>query len=497
MNRFMSIWFPHLLTDAFQLEQPLLRTIPFVVATPQRGRTVILAANSKAQSEGITAGKVLADARAVFPALKGVDAKEGMDNELLQTLAKWCLRYTPDVSIDPPDGLILNISGCPHLWGGEPAYLKTLVFKLRAMGYDVRTAIADTIGAAWAHARYGKANPILECGCQKEALSCFPPAALRLNFTLADRLHRLGLYTIASFIDMPRTALRRRFGQQILTRIDQALGLVTEAMKPIRPIPPYEQRLPCLDPVRNAKGIEIAIQRLLAQLCQRLLKEDKGLRTVTLTCHRIDNKIQQISFSTSRPSRNAEHLFKLFELKIPAISPALGIELFILEATVVEDLSATKEMLWTMAGSDEKAVAELLDKIGSKIGPDKIHRYLPSEHYLPEESYKKAINMQEKTTTQWQTDRLRPVCLLPEPQRIQVTVPLPDYPPLSFQYQKKPYKVVRADGPERIEQRWWEKDGPHRDYYSVEDENGARYWIFRSGHYDEDKSAWYLHGFFA
>lgn len=497
MSRFMSIWFGHLLTDEYARQESHLKTIPFVVAAPERGRMVIRAANQKAEAEGIIAGKVVADARTIFPDLHVVDAKEGMEYELLQTLGEWCLRYTPDITIDPPDGLLLNISGCPHLWGGERAYLKELVLKLRGMGYDTRAAIADTIGAAWAHARYGKITPIIESGRQKEALSPLPPLALRLDQITTDRLHKLGLYTVAHFIDMPRPTLRRRFGQEILIRIDQALGTLTEAMKSLRPIPPYEERLPCLDPVRTAKGIEIAIQKLLTQLCQRLFREDKGLRAATLTCHRVDNEVQQISFSTSRPSRNIEHLFRLFALKLPSICPALGIELFLLEATVVEDLMATKEMLWNHAGSNEKVVAELLDKIGGKIGMDTIHRYLPDEHYLPERSYKEVASLQEKATGQWCGNRLRPICLLPEPERITVAVRTPDYPPFLLRYKDECYKIVKADGPERIEQQWWEKEGPHRDYYSVEDENGARYWIFRSGHYDNEQSKWYLHGFFA
>lgn len=497
MSRFISIWFRHLLTDGYALGQPSLKDIPFVMAAPERGRMMIQAANAKAEADGVRAGMVVADARAIFPALHVVDAIEVTKNGLLEMLGEWCLRYTPDIAIDAPDGLILNISGCPHLWGGERAYLRDLVLKLRAMGYDARAAIADTIGAAWAIARFGTVTPIINQNGQKEALSLLPPTALRLDQAIADRLHKLGLYTIGSFIDMPRPTLRRRFGQEMIIRIEQALGSLTESLKPIRPISPFEERLPSMDGIRTAKGIEIAIRKLLQGLCLRLSKEGKGLRAAVLTCYRIDNEVQQVILSTSRPSRDVEHLFKLFELKIPSIRPALGIELFLLEATVTEDMNVTKEMLWSVSHKDETAVAELLDKIAGKIGEDKIHRFLPDERHWPENSYKEAASLEEKPTTAWRTDRLRPVCLLPEPVRIEVSVPVPDYPPLLFRYKNRPYRIVRADGPERIEQEWWMTDGLHRDYYSVEDECGARYWLFRSGHYNEEHSAWYLHGFFA
>jgi protein ImuB len=324
-----------------------------------------------------------------------------------------------------------------------------------------------------------------------------PPAALRLEEGITARLHKLGLYTIGSFMDMPRATLRRRFGQEILTRLDQALGTATEAMTPVRPVPPYLERLPCLEPIRTAKGIEIALTRLLEKMCHRLYREGKGIRAAVLTCLRVDHESRQASITTGRPSRNTTHLFKLFELKIPTIAPGLGIEMFLLEATVTEALNATQEALWNSTGSDEKIVAELLDKIAAKVGTGRVHRYLPAEHSWPERSYKKAFSLQQKPATAWRTDRLRPICLLPSPEKIEVSVPLPDYPPLSFRHRGQFYRVVKADGPERIEQEWWLEEGLLRDYYCVEDESGARFWLFRSGHFDEAQSGWYLHGFFS
>ena len=69
---------------------------------------------------------------------------------------------------------------------------------------------------------------------------------------------------------------------------------------------------------------------------------------------------------------------------------------------------------------------------------------------------------------------------------------------MAFIYQGKMHRIVKADGPERIEREWWLDTGEHRDYYYVEDENGQRYWLFRLGHYNtalNDK--WFIHGFFA
>jgi protein ImuB len=68
---------------------------------------------------------------------------------------------------------------------------------------------------------------------------------------------------------------------------------------------------------------------------------------------------------------------------------------------------------------------------------------------------------------------------------------------MMFRYKGRVHKIIKADGPERIEQEWWVATGRHRDYYAVEDEDGKRYWLFRSGHYDADKTfKWFIHGFF-
>ncbi len=477
--------------------QPGLRDVPFVMAVPERGRMVIKATSSAAEANGINTGMVVADCRAIMPGLQVMDEIPGQASKLLNGLAEWCLRYTPVVAIDLPDGLILDISGCAHLWGGERAYYKDIITKLRHIGYDVRGAIADTVGAAWAIAHYGKLTPIIEPGGQADALYALPPAALRLEQSILQRLNKLGLYQVRSFMHMPRRALMRRFGETLLMRLDQALGQETEMIQPIQPAQPYQERLPSLEPIRTAPGIEIALQQLLEVLCKRLVKEEKGLRKCVFKCYRVDGDVQQVNIGTNRPSRNVAHLFKLFEIKTPTLAPALGFELFLLEAPVVEDLSAAQEVLWHTSDHSEAEVAELLDRLAGKVGADTIHRYLPDEHYWPERSVKVAASLQEKATTAWRTDLPRPLLLLPVPEAIEVTVPMPDYPPMLFHYKGELHTVTKADGPERIEQEWWLNEGLQRDYYCLEDEGGARYWVFRLGHYSSGEPKWFIHGFFA
>ena len=192
-----------------------------------------------------------------------------------------------------------------------------------------------------------------------------------------------------------------------------------------------------------------------------------------------------------------EHLFRLFELKISSIEPALGIELFILEATKVEDHVSLQSTIWKSSGGlQDERISELMDRLSNKIGASSIHRYLPNEHYWPERSVKAAGSLDEEATTTWKVERPRPLQLLARPETIEVMAPIPDYPPMNFRYKGKLHTIKKADGPERIEQEWWIEQGQHRDYYYVEDEEGCRYWLFRLGHYEDASYKGFVHGVF-
>jgi protein ImuB len=297
---------------------------------------------------------------------------------------------------------------------------------------------------------------------------------------------------------MPRYSLLRRFGPQLMQRLNQAIGLEEEIIQPIYPVISYSERLSCLEPIVTRTGIEIALQRLLETLCHRLQQEEKGLRSACFACYRVDGKTEKIDVGTNSPSHNAVHLFKLFEIKIDTIQPEEGIELFVLDALKVEEILPEQKGIWKETGDlQDTQLSQLLDRLAVKFGSDSIHRYLPDEHYLPEKAIKKALSLEEKPTTEWKVERPRPMHLLSPPEPIEVTAPVPDYPPMNFRYKGKLHKIIKADGPERIEQEWWIANGRHRDYYYVEDEEGKRYWLFRSGHYETDKHRWFIHGFFA
>jgi protein ImuB len=497
-KRYASIWFRYLKTDWFASRHPALKELPFVLAEISNGRKVITAVSPLAAKEGISTGMAVADARAIVPALHAVDDVPGLQKRLLTAIGLWCDRFTPVVAVDEPDGLLLEVTGCAHLWGGEAPYLHEITRRLQDYGYHTHIGIAGTIGTAWAVARYSKQGQVPN-NVEAAALSKLPPAALRVESAIQEKLLKLGLREIAGFMSMEQSALRRRFGKELLLRLHQALGVEPEVLIPLIPPAEYHERLPCLEPIRTAAGIEMAIQTLLERLCARLQKESKGIRQAVLRGCRVDGHTVSIGISTVRPSLNTQHLFKLFEQKVPQLEPDLGIELFTLEAGELEDMKAFQESLFEITGSlTDAAIAELVDRLTGKLPGARIRRYLPAEHHWPELAIRATTSLTEQPATAWPVHKQRPVELLDKPQRIEVTAPIPDYPPMLFLHKGIRHKIKKADGPERMRRAWWINPGQHRDYYAVEDEQGQRYWIFRSGHYDaKQPPEWFLHGYFA
>ncbi|RVT97326.1 DNA polymerase Y family protein [Mucilaginibacter limnophilus] len=487
-KRFAAIWFRYLLTDQLAIRRPSLREKPVAIVTLDHGRKVIVALNAKAIRSGLQTGMTVADAQVLLGDLQIFDDKPGRNLKLLKGLAEWCLRYTPLVAIDPPDGLLLDVTGCTHLKGGEKAYLTEIYQRLKDIGYDVRPAIADTIGAAWGVSRCASNGLLVTAGQHRNALMPLPPSALRLPTPLLLKLHELGLYQISSFIHMPKSVLRRRFGKDLVLRLYQALGQEAEFLFPLKEPVPYTERLDCLEPVKTRPAIEIALQDLLERLCKRLHSEGLGMRKATLTWYRVDGKSGHITIGTNHATHRSPHLFKLFFIHLDEVAPGLGIELFTLDADATEPLSNKQSDLWAgKPWADSEQVAELLDRIASR---GEIRHYLPDEHYWPERS-SKTDSISAQPQNDWREDKPRPIQLLEPPEPVEAMALTPDYPPKQFIHRGTRHVIVGADGPERIENEWWIDTNTQRDYFIVEDEQGRRYWIFRT------TDRWFLHGYFA
>ncbi|MGB7661029.1 MAG: DNA polymerase Y family protein, partial [Pseudolabrys sp.] len=195
-----------------------------LVVTGKRGNVEVLTAvDDAARRLGLTCGLALAQARAMHPDIDVAAEDVEADAALLDSIADWCLRYTPLVACDMPDGLLLDISGCAHLYGGERELIADLSGRLEKSGFAYSLAIAGTIGSAWAAARYGEPASYA-CGEERSVLAPLPLSALRLPPATVASLARVGLKRIGDIVDLPRAPLTARFGPDVLRQLDRALG---------------------------------------------------------------------------------------------------------------------------------------------------------------------------------------------------------------------------------------------------------------------------------
>lgn len=424
-----------------------------------------------------------------------------------ERLSDWCERYTPLAAPDPPDGVMLDVTGAAHLWGGEDGLLDDLFARLGgAAAKGARAAVADTPAAAWALARFHPAGRIIvPPGAQRAALDPLPVAALRLSAAAAEGLDAVGLRRIGDLHRQPRAGLAARFGLELCRRLDQALGRLDEPISPRRPPPSHLARRAFIEPISRPEDLAAALDRLLGEVCAGMARAGAGARRLTLSAWRIDQKPdvppQMLEIGTARPLRDPAALARLFAPKLERLAPGPGFEVMALAAPIVGPLQPTQE---GFAGRESLAgLADLADALDNRLGAGATLRLVPRQSWLPERAVAAASPLTPPDNDLWPADRPRPVRLLTPPEPVEATAPLPDDPPILFRWRGAVYRVRRAEGPERLLAEWWRRDAPPRDYYRVEDGVGRRFWLFRQGLHqnggglaDGPPPRWFLHGVF-
>jgi protein ImuB len=529
-QRLLCLWLPRLPTDRAARLREI--TAPLVVFGKRGNADVLTAVDEAAEKLGLTPGVALAQARAMHPSLETIEEDAEADGALLEDIADWCLRYTPLVTCDAPDGLLLDISGCAHLYGGERELVADLGRRVARAGFAYRIAIAGTIGAAWAAAHHGQ-PAAYDNGGERDLLMPLPLAALRIAPAAAASLGRVGLKRIGDIIDLPRAPLTARFGGELLRQLDRALGAEHEPLNPRLPVAPYiaEQRFH--EPIAREEDVLGTVEKLAARLGAALERRGDGARRIELILFRTDGALRHIAVGCARPLRDAHDIRALFAERLNVladeIDPGFGFDMARLSVVVAE--SAPPEQIGIGAEEDVSELVRLADRLSARLGVSRVRRPVALDSHIPELA---AVTVAAQTANGdmqgqalgWDAFRRhraeaelapRPLRLLTQPEPIEALAEVPDGPPLRFKWRRALHDVIAAEGPERIEGAWWsEQNGPAenlaRDYFRVEDKSGLRFWLFRAGLYRdltrEDVAldaqfgapatpAWFLHGTFA
>jgi protein ImuB len=477
------------------------------------------ALNAAARAAGLHRGQAHADARAILPALISAPAEPERDVAALRRLALWAERYSPCVALDAREpgheGLLIDMTGGAHLFGGEAALLADLRERLARAGAPARLAIADTPAAAWGLARFsGQDETLAGPGRTREAIAALPMAALRLEDEALSLLRRFGLKQIGDLYGLPRAGLARRFrgaaGLRLVERLDQALGITPEPLIPERPAPLYRAWTQFAEPLIDAEGVGFQLPGLAQALAAELERDGQGARRLRLTGFRVDGRATSIEAGLSAPAAAPAHLLRLLrETGLERLDLGFGIDALMLAACVAEPVAARQGEIGAGHRTDaEGALAGLIDRLQARLGEGAVRRPRLRESWIPERS-EQWITAAPTAPPQPSAveARLRPILLLDPPEPVEAIAELPDGVPARFIWRRAPRRVVRAEGPERLGSEWWRDPDPGtapprtRDYYRVEDEQGRRYWLFREGLYGREDAerapGWWLHGVFA
>jgi protein ImuB len=464
---------------------------------------VIHALNEVAQSRGIQLGDRVVDAQAIHPDLYVELADPAGDIAFLDRLALWSRRWCPWTVRDGDAGLILDVTGAAHLFGGEAAVLRDMRDRFAMQGLTARLAMAPTRGAAQALARY--AAPLTLCHPRDIArdLAPLPVRALRMDSRTLRLLDRLGLRTIGALAEMPRAALMRRFAQagadmNPLVLLDRTMGRLPEPLNAPPDPTHFLIRLALPEPVMDAAP---HLPGLMQTLCADLVQAGRGARLLRLTIYRVDGVWRAAEVATATASREPAHLLRLLSGKLDGIDPGFGFDLLTLEARHVEPLALRQDRLDGARDSDAD-VSALMDRLTARLGRDKVTWSTWTESHVPERVETRAPALGRQPTAPPVINRDRPIRLLDRPEEVQVIYAVPEGPPARFRWRKAEHRTTRHEGPERIAPEWW-KDRPGtrlRDYYKIEVEDGRRFWLYREGLPDDGRGGaprWFLHGFFA
>jgi protein ImuB len=517
----LALWLPRLSTDrlarltvshragshkAVSPDSVAFAKAPLVVAGRANNALYVHALNVAAARQGIYRGQPLANARAMIQNLKIVPADEKVDVELLERIADWCDRFTPLVALDPPQGLLLDITGVAHLFDGEEKLLSLACAKIAAQGFAVQGAIAGTCLAARALARHAK-DTIAPPGENARMLAPLPVAALDCSEDIMRGLRRAGLKTIAQVGTRGRAELASRFGSGFVTRLDVMLGRHEKPLAPRRPLPDFRAEQRFAEPVITKEVITSSLHALAISLSGMLERDGQGLRHLEAFFFRADGKVERISVKTGTPLRDPAVMLRLLDERLEALAdpldPGFGFDVIRLEASLTE-----KNQIVTASFDDNEnsrwQIAFLVDRLAARFGEHRVQRFVAQDTHIPE-AQSAAIPAQDRDFQgTWVRRRkendppLRPLRLLEKPEEISAPLFIaPEGAPRRFRWRKADFHVARAEGPERIAMEWWKKDGLARDYFRVETDRGLRFWLYRDDVNPDLHPRWYLQGIFA
>lgn len=451
----MALCFPHLPLEA------RLRGLASSEATGGAWAVtenhLVLACNAAAEAAGVRPGSTLAGAWALAPQLRTLPRAASAEREALEAIAAWACQFTSRVSLEPPQGVLLEVQGSLRLFGGAGRLMALVRRGLGRLGFEAMLGVGPSARAALWLARGAG-----------EDLDALPVEAIDAAPQARTLLRRTGIRTLGDLARLPRAGVAARFGQRLLDDMDRALGRVPEARDFFIPPERFSAGLELPAPVREAERVLFAAHRLLLQLEGFLAARQAGVHGFCLTLlHRgVPPTVIRIGYST--PLRDAVHGLRLLRERLGAVALAAAAEALCLEAAALAPLPGTTYDLFGDARTAAEDWRRLTERLQARLGGERVHGLSLHADHRPERAWRAA----EKCDGAVAPPGPRPLWLLDPPRRLGEG------------------DFVLLAGPERIESGWWDGEDVVRDYF-IAARGTSLAWIYRA------PEGWFLHGLFA
>jgi protein ImuB len=412
---------------------------------------------------------------------------------MLETLAMRAQRFTPRVSLEPPDCLALEVRGSLHLFGGADELCRTMREDCATLSQGVHVALAPTALAALAGARAGQSFVVTEPARLVGQLASLPLAALRWEQDVLERLVHLGVRTVGQALRLPRTGFARRFGAAQLAALDRLTGRRADPRADFRPRERFSTRFEPSYELDRHEAILAALAAPLAELERFLRARQCGITELAVRLHHRHAPATCCVLSLASPELDAERLTDLLAEKLAVLVLPEPTRLCEVRSGALVPWATASNSLWQPGEHGGTAGAEspaFLERLRTRLGVESVHGLELVAEHRPEAAWRAAASEvalarrdSKQRVAPSKQPHERPLWLLPQPQALERVEGQPQ--------RHGPLQILSE--PERIETGWWDGKDVARDYYIARDARGVKLWIFRERREPHD---WFLHGIF-
>ncbi len=426
------------------------------------------------------------------------------DREQLRRLAHGCSEFSPGVALDSsplPDSLLLDVTDCDINYSGELPLLQAVQRWFLHRGYRTVLALTDTAGAAWALAHQPQTTEsilIVPPGRHVEALRPLPVEFLRLSPETVALLHQFDVRRIDQLMALPRADLPSRFGEELLRRLDQALGNIPELLTAERVPKWIEASWTWEPPVDDRLVVQTILSHLLERIVRSLAPRQIGVQQLWCLLTLESAEARHFPVALSQPSLSLKHWIELTLLHLERLNLSERIAAITLRVVRSAPLEVRQTRLFDgNQANGERHWRTVLERLIGRLGESAVRRVRLCPDPQPEWAFA------DNSVTDETADRkagdvfhhlpVRPIRLLRRPREVEVVSVVPGGPPIRFWWEQRRHEVAHSWGPERIETGWWRGEDVRRDYYLVETSQGEWFWLFRT----LGEERWWLHGIFS